>query len=325
MSDDRRRGCEPALVSVVVPVRNGADTIADQLRALAAQDYQGDWELVVVDNGSTDRTADVVRSWSDRLPGLRLTTETERFSVSAARNAGALAARGQLLVFCDADDVVVPGWLASHVRSAARADIVGGRIDDSANDPVHLHWRGHVDRDSLMVLFEFLPFAPGCNFSVWRDVVLAHGGWDEHLVGGSEDVDFCWRVQLAGGTIVHEPDAVVDYRYRTSLRGVFRQFYRSGRTESFVYARFRGREHDGTTVTRPTLRRTARWTVRLLRRAPGQLARRQWRGRWIRDLAHRCGRGAGHLHLLRPSVRAWVGDDRPMSAITAAAVSATDS
>src|SRR5688500_9296124 len=97
--------------SVVVPVRDGAATIGEQLAALAQQDFPGSWEVVVADNGSRDGTADVVRSFRDRLPGLRLVDASARPGASHARNAGAAAATGEVLAFCDADDVVDPGWL----------------------------------------------------------------------------------------------------------------------------------------------------------------------------------------------------------------------
>src|SRR6059058_4106784 len=103
----------PALVSVVVPAYNCADTIDVQLAALAEQDYDGRWEVVVVDNRSTDDTADRARRWSDRLPGLRVVDASERQGVSHARNRGIEEARGDLIAICDADDQVQPGCLTA--------------------------------------------------------------------------------------------------------------------------------------------------------------------------------------------------------------------
>ena len=105
---------DPA-VSVVIPVLNGAATISQQLAALAGQTYRGPMEVLVADNGSTDATVEVVQALSGRLPGLRLVDASARVGTNHARNAGAAAAGGDLLAFCDADDVAAPGWLAGLV------------------------------------------------------------------------------------------------------------------------------------------------------------------------------------------------------------------
>jgi len=93
-------------VSVVIPALNVADTIGDQLDALAHQTYAGAWEVVVSDNGSTDATRERVEVWRDRLPHLRIVDSSRRRGVSPARNVGVEAARGDLVLICDGDDVV---------------------------------------------------------------------------------------------------------------------------------------------------------------------------------------------------------------------------
>src|SRR5438045_4648412 len=100
-----------SLVTVVVPARNAAATIEAQVRALSAQTYDGDWEIVVVDNASTDATAEIVARWADRLPAMRVVEAGGRASVGHARNAGTAYARGELVAYCDADDEATPEWL----------------------------------------------------------------------------------------------------------------------------------------------------------------------------------------------------------------------
>ena len=104
---------ELSLVSVVMPVRNGARYIGEQLTALAAQSYHGPWELVVADNRCTDRTVSVVERFRSALPVVRLVEASTRVSLNHARNVGAAAAAGELLAFCDADDVADRDWLAA--------------------------------------------------------------------------------------------------------------------------------------------------------------------------------------------------------------------
>jgi glycosyltransferase involved in cell wall biosynthesis len=108
-------------VSVVIPVRNAADHLEEQLAALASQTYEGSWEVVVADNGSTDASLEVVRSWALRVPHLEIVDASDRAGPSHARNVGAAAARGRVLAFVDADDVAAPTWLAELVAAAAGA------------------------------------------------------------------------------------------------------------------------------------------------------------------------------------------------------------
>ena len=92
--------------------RNAEAHLGGQLEALAAQECDLPWELVVSDNGSTDRSLAIVREYRDRLPRLVVVDSSARRGPAAARNDGVRAAGGSLIVFCDTDDVVGPGWLA---------------------------------------------------------------------------------------------------------------------------------------------------------------------------------------------------------------------
>ena len=234
----------PRLVSVCIPSLNTRATLGEQLDALAAQTYTGAWEVVVLDNGSTDGSDAYALEWADRLPGLRVERVAER-GISNVRNAGWRTARGDLLAFCDGDDVVVPGWLAALAAAAETYDVVGGRLDDRVlNPPNVVRWRGALPQDGLMAPLGYLPFAPGCNFAVWADVTASLGGWDTGYVGGSEDVDFCWRAQQRGRTLGFAPDAVVAYRYRPEPRTLYRQYFRYGRTEAMLQRRFPAPRHS---------------------------------------------------------------------------------
>jgi len=98
------------LVSVVVPVRQGARTLGEQLEALSRQTYSGEWELIICDNGSTDGTRGRALAWQGALP-LRIVDASAKKGVAHARNVGIEATRGAYVLICDADDVVDPaGW-----------------------------------------------------------------------------------------------------------------------------------------------------------------------------------------------------------------------
>src|SRR4051794_16576472 len=111
---ERATRAAPRLLTVVLPVRDAEAYLAEQLAALGRQTYTGEWEVVVVDNGCTDGTLAVVDAWRARLPDVRVVAAPRR-GLNRARNAGAAAARGELLAFCDADDVVCDGWLTALV------------------------------------------------------------------------------------------------------------------------------------------------------------------------------------------------------------------
>jgi cellulose synthase/poly-beta-1,6-N-acetylglucosamine synthase-like glycosyltransferase len=216
----------PRSVSVVIPAYNAAATLAEQLGALAGQDYEGDWEVVVVDNGSSDATADIARRYAQRLPACRVVEGRQR-GHAAPRNAGARAARGELLAYCDADDVVAPGWLKALAAAARHYDLVGGWLDsEPLNDEATRSWHGVYPRDGLRSWL--LPYSGAGNFAIWAEVLRDLGGWSGDYEAGAEDVELCWRAQVAGYRLGFAPDAVVRVRYRTGLRPTARQAFAVG-------------------------------------------------------------------------------------------------
>jgi glycosyltransferase involved in cell wall biosynthesis len=221
---DRQPDDPPVRLSVVIPTRNGARTLGRQLERLADQEWSEPWEIVVADNGSTDGTAALVERFRERMPNLRRVDAWQQRGINYARNAGANAARGDLLAFCDDDDEVGPGWVAEMGSALARHEFVGGRLDsDALNEPWTVAVRGRPQGDGL-VPFDGQPsYTIGCNFGVRRAVHERIGGFDETFIGGSEDADYSWRAQRAGATLHFEPRAVVAYRLKPTLRATFRQ------------------------------------------------------------------------------------------------------
>lgn len=278
----------PSLVSVVVPVRNAETTIEAQLAALARQTYDGAWELVISDNGSRDRTLQIVGAWSDRFPAFRIVDSSAEPGVAHARNVAAETG-GDLLAFCDADDVVEDGWLAGLVAAARNADVVGGALDHaSLNDGDLWSARGGATQE-LPRTYDFLPYAVGANCAVRRAVFDSIGGWRAGHAGG-DDVDFSWRAQLAGFTVAFAPDAVVRYRHRDSLGGVARQVFDYARSEVGLYRAYRA---EG--ARRRTLREVARSYLRSAAQLPLTPFSRRRRVVLVVSLAENLGRLAGSL------------------------------
>jgi glycosyltransferase involved in cell wall biosynthesis len=280
----------PCLVTVVVPARNAEHVLAGQLRALSEQEYTGAWEVVVADNGSTDGTAKVARAWMDRLPGLRTVDAAGRRGINHARNVGAAKAQGDLLVFCDADDEADAGWLGAMVAAARTADIVGGFLDQTVlNSRRAASWRLPQPRDRLPEMMNYLPYAVGASLGVRTDVFHALGGFTEDYGGGGDDVELCWRAQLAGHTIAFAADAVMLYRLRERLGPLARQRYGYGRADAQLMKQFRAFGLP------PVSAREATWSWLLgVCRLP-TLASQGRAGMWVYGMAWRTGRLVGSI------------------------------
>ena len=206
------------MISVIVPVRNGMPWLEHQLQALVEQQCGEPWEVVVANNGSTDETVVVVQNWADRVPMIRLVDASEVKGAGATRNAGLKAAQGELLAFCDADDVVQPGWLKAHVSALTESDVSGGVVDTWSLNGLAAPSPLLYDPPPAMSQFGFLPAAMSCNLALRRQAFEDLGGFAEDLMTG-EDTDLCWRLQLSGHRYILSEDAVVARRERHGFRG----------------------------------------------------------------------------------------------------------
>jgi glycosyltransferase involved in cell wall biosynthesis len=208
-----------AAVAVVVPVRNGARSLGRLLDALAAQDITEPWALVIVDNASTDDTAEVAMGHPLRPRVVR----EEQPGSYAARNAGIAATSEPVLAFTDGDCAPHPGWLRAGLAAIrSGADLVGGEIHQSLSsrpsaaeryDARHyLNQRETVERSG---------HAATANLFVRREVFDDVGPFDAELASGG-DLELCYRARRGGHTLVYEPGAVVDHVPRRTLRETWR-------------------------------------------------------------------------------------------------------
>jgi GT2 family glycosyltransferase len=229
---------KPDLITVILPVRGWPASLEDQLQALARQTWCGQWELLVVDNGGSRPVDDLVERWAPDLP-IRIVAARDKEGINFARNRGIGESKGDLLAFCDADDIVNEGWLAGLASAAPTSDLVGGRLDEELLNGSTDGLRPRMPSDRLPVALGFLPFAVGANCAVWADVVQEIGPFDERYLIGNDDVEFSFRAQLLGYRLRYAPGAVVAYRHRERGREMFRQFCHYGRTEPLLYRSFR--------------------------------------------------------------------------------------
>lgn len=278
-------------LSVIIPAYNAADTIAGQLEALCAQDWDGEWEVLVADNGSTDQTRAVALAFRERLPGLRVVDASARRGAGHARNVAAGQARGDALLFCDADDEVAPGWLPAMARALERHDFVASRIDaEKLSDPWALGTRGCPQQDDVQAYRypPFLPHAASCGLGVKRRLHERVGGFDEDFFK-LQDTDYCWRIQLQGAELHFVPDALVYMRFRNDPSGAYRQAREWGEYNVKLYKKFRSAG-----MPRIGMRRGVKSWLALVRRSPSAL-RGQARARWLWDLNWALGRLKGSV------------------------------
>ncbi len=212
------------LVSVIIPVYNGKDLLDEQLQALAGQDYDGDFEVVVSDNGSTDGVADhlATHQLRDEL-NLRVVNSSDAQGPSHARNIGAAQAKGELLLFCDQDDRVHPDWMRKLVAFSAGYDLFGSAIEGhSLNGADARRVAGIAAPESFQPAGVFAPVIVGCSFGATADAYRDLGGMDVTWAA-NHDVELGWRAHNRGYRVGFLPEALVGYRYRTGVRAGLKQ------------------------------------------------------------------------------------------------------
>ncbi len=216
-------------VSVVVCARNAEATLAFALRAIGCQEY-ANWECVVVDDGSTDGTAEIAR----RHPFARL-VQTEGVGLGAARNIGAAEARGEIIAFTDADCEPFPDWLVRLVSFMEGGwDLGGGPNLTPPASHLAAGWAASAPGLPCAVLRsdEHAEHLPGCNLAVRREAFAKLGGFDALFTTAGDDVDFCWRAEELGLRMGYASGACVWHHRRTTIGAYLRQQAGYGASEA---------------------------------------------------------------------------------------------
>lgn len=278
-------------LTVVVPVFNGEATIAEQLDALAAQHWDGEWEVVVVDNGSTDATPRIVADAVAAHDRFRSVRADDAHNLSYVRNVGVRASDAAAVAFADADDVVGDGWVAAIGTALAEHPLVGSRLEfDRLNPPGSAAGRSEFQASGIG-RFYGLPNLAGAGHGCRRDVFDHLGGNDERWDDTGEDFDFSFRAARdLGIEPVFVPDAVYHYRRRNEPRAAFRQARRYGRSHVALYREF-GRDDP---AGRPSQRKAIKTDLWLVAHAH-HLLRPETRLRWAWKAGIRLGRLEGSI------------------------------
>ena len=230
-------------LSVVIACKNEAEHVGMMLASLARQTWDGSWEIVVADNGSTDATRAVVESYTDSLPRLLVVDASARPGYAYARNLGVERASGSTIVFVDGDDAVGEGYVEAMAAALDTAELVCARIGFELFNPPWLldAWPTRWQQDHPLDVFGFLPFAGSGTLGIRRALFEGIGGFALTNVKPSqfEEADLCWRIQLAGHpgpTFV--TSAVLHYRLPATLRGLYRRGRNYARGQLLLYDRY---------------------------------------------------------------------------------------
>ncbi len=276
-------------LAVVIPARNEEKRLPAQLDALLAQHWDGEWEILVVDNGSTDGTAALVHEYSARHPRVRYLAATEVADQSYAANAGVAATNADAVVFCDGDDVVADGWLAAVGDGLRHHQVVTGPNElDRLNPPWLAESRGRSAADAAGTFSGIFPLVRGNNYGVRREVWGITGPLNTGYFPVA-DQEFSLRCWLHGIDIVGLPAAVVHYRYREDSRTLWRQGFAYGSHRPLIAQLLKQ-------AGKPLPPKFAGWRswVLLVVRAPTVVSRRG-RARWLWIAGNRIGQVVGSI------------------------------
>lgn len=212
------------LVSVIVPVYNGETSIASCIEAINSSDYRP-IELIVVDDCSTDGSVDIIRELPCRLISL-----PERAGPGRARNAGAFAAKGDILFFTDADCIVFRDTISKAVKAYERHGplaVIGGTYSDKAFDPGFFS-----EFQSMFVSYHETRSVSSPDYVATHAMMLdaqtfrKRGGFRERFLPILEDVEFSHRVRDNGISLFISPGVRMRHQFDFSLSGSLRNAFR---------------------------------------------------------------------------------------------------
>ena len=219
-------------ISVAVCSYNGAATIGETLAVLEQLDYP-DYEVIVVDDGSTNGVAAIAQQYD-----VRLIVHSHNQGLSAARNTALKAATGEIIAYIDDDAYPDPHWLNYLAVTFLNGNWVGvggpnipppgdGWIADcvanAPGGPIHVLL---CDREAEHI--------PGCNMAYWKSCLQDIGGFDSQFRAAGDDVDICWQLQQQGWKIGFSPAAVVWHHRRNSINAYWKQQQGYGKAEALL-------------------------------------------------------------------------------------------
>jgi GT2 family glycosyltransferase len=221
-------------VTVIICTFNGSRTIRECLSSLTGLDYPN-YEVMVIDDGSTDGTADIIAEFPCRA------IHQPNLGLSMARNAGLRAATCEIVAYIDDDTAVDRHWLhflALAFQNSNHVAIGGPNVPPQDGFMAAAVARAPGNPCHVMLSDDVAEHIPGCNMAFRRHKLIEIGGFDPQFHVAGDDVDICWRFQQRGETIGFAPAAFVWHRRRNSVKRFWRQQAGYGKAESLLAAKW---------------------------------------------------------------------------------------
>jgi O-antigen biosynthesis protein len=219
-------------VSVVVCSYNGAPTLDACLTSLQQLDYP-DYEIILVDDGSTDRTPEIAKDF----PNVK-TIRQKNMGLSYARNVGMKAARGEVIAYTDSDCMADKDWLYYLIGTLEQGDFVavgGPNISPPAQSWSQACVAASPGQPShVLITDQEAEHIPGCNMAYYKWALEAISGFDPEYRKAGDDVDVCWRLMQQGYRIGFSAAAIVWHHRRFTIRAYFKQQAGYGEAEALL-------------------------------------------------------------------------------------------
>jgi glycosyltransferase involved in cell wall biosynthesis len=232
-------------VSVVIPVRNSSMTLPECIRSVLSQDFEG-YEVLVVDNDSTDDTKDVILGFSSKDKRVRYVFEGF-VSRGAARNRGVTESRGDIVVMTDSDCTVPKDWIRRIIKPIEEGEDVVQGGEDMAETGFWscMQQRANERFSSLHSDGGYISHVDTKNVAIRRSALKKVGMFDWNI-STFEDYEFKVRLLRRGYKIVHKPGIKVVHRHRSSASELFRRRFEMGKWIAYIQ---RMHSRDGNSIT----------------------------------------------------------------------------
>ncbi len=260
-------------VTVIIPIYNGEQDLPDLLNCLYQQSYDRALvEYLLVDNNSSDRTGDILRSAIEQGAknnfNLRYLTENKIQSSYAARNLGIRNSSYDILAFTDADCRPQTDWLLNLVKPFINPQIgivVGEIIALHGNSLLEQYAQRHqLMSQHFLLKHPFGAYGQTANIAIRKSAFVDSGLFRPHLTTGG-DADICWRIQQQGWKLEYAAKAIISHRHRATLNNFRSQFRRYGRSNYYLH-QLHGVNLMRELTTKEITYRLSRWLLKELPR-----------------------------------------------------------
>ncbi|UCF38431.1 MAG: glycosyltransferase, partial [Acidobacteriota bacterium] len=217
-------------VSIIICAYNAAMTLRECLEGVTQLNYPN-YEVIVVDDGSTDNTSTIASVFNVNL------IRTENGGLSRARNLGLEAATGDIVAYLDSDAYPDRDWLtylAYRFKNSDYSAVGGPNIHPGTGDRADCVANAPGGPMHVLLSDHEAEHIPGCNMAFRREQLKAIGGFDSRFRIAGDDVDVCWRVQQQGWKIGYHAGALVWHHSRPSIRTIWKQQLNYGRAEALL-------------------------------------------------------------------------------------------